>query len=526
MIRTISRSLFVKAPMKTSGIFIFFVILILSTTVRAQTVDELRTAIQSSSDAETKAGLYKRLGDLLVQQDNLDQAADAFSCALALARNNFSPRERLQMAIYMSWADRLDESRDELQKLVTEDPKNLAARTHLARVLSWSGELNGSITQADIVLRESFDHKEALLVKADALQWQGRYLEAIPIYRAILARENDFDARAGLSRSQLALGDRTSAIEGLRSLEPANARQKREITRLSEAIERETRPALDARYNYYTDSDRNHLNRYSLAGSGWLGNQRYGLDYRHTDASDRTQDNRGDDFLVTLYSRLTDRFSAGAGLGFTQLGDGDTSTFPTGSFRVDARLFAGRVGANVTREVLTDTAELIENRIRMTNAGLYITQPITDRLSTYAGYRYKSFSDGNHANELGISTQYAIVLTPRINIGHRFRFLDFHTQTGNGYFDPNNYIANRAFTSFYYEHRLFYTYLEGYLGFETFRRNGFATDNFIHGGSGSIGVTPIRNLAIEVNAEGGNFAAGTTSGFSYFIIGPRVLFKF
>jgi thioredoxin-like negative regulator of GroEL len=512
--------------MKKTGIFIFFILLVCLTTVHAQTVDELRTAIQSSSDAPTKAGLYKRLGDLFVQQDDLEQAADAFSSALALDRSNFSAPERLQMAIYMSWADRINDSKDELQKLLAEDPKNIAARTHLARVLSWSGELNAAISQADIVLRESPDHKEALLVKADALQWQGRYLAAIPIYRQILARDNDFDARAGLSRSLLALGDRTSAIEGLRSLEPANARQKREIARLSEAIERETRPALDARYNYYTDSDRNHLHRYSLAGSGWLGNQRYGLDYRHIEANDRTRDNRGDDFMVSLYSRLTDRFSAGAGLGFTQLGDRGTSTFPTGNFRVDARLFAGRAGANVTREVLTDTAELIENRIRMTNAGLYIAQPLTDRLSTYAGYRYRSFSDGNHANELQLSTQYAIVLTPRINIGHRFRFLDYHKQSGSGYFDPNNYIANRAFTSLYYEHRLFYTYLEGYLGFETFRRNGFATDNFIYGGSGSIGVTPIRNLAIELNTEGGNFSAGTTSGFGYFIIGPRILYKF
>jgi hypothetical protein len=296
---------------------------------------------------------------------------------------------------------------------------------------------------------------------------------------------------------------------------------------LSEAIERETRPALDARYNYYTDSDRNRLDRYSLAGSGWLGNQRYALDYRHTDARDRTRDNRGDDFLVSLYSRLTDRFSAGGGLGFTQLGDGGTSTFPTGNFRLDAKLFAGSAGANVTREVLTDTAELIENRIRMTNVGLYITQPLTDRLSTYAGYRYRSFSDGNHANELQLTTQYAIVLAaPRISIGYRFRFLDFQKQSGSGYFDPNNYIANRAFSSLYYENRYFYTYLEGYIGFETFRRNGFASDNIIHGGSGSIGVTPIRNLAIEVNAEGGNFAAGSASGFTYFIIGPRVLFKF
>src|SRR5690242_12406189 len=102
MISAICRNPFVKVPMKTSGIFIFFVLLIFSTTAWAQTVDELRIAIQSSSDAVTKAGLYKRLGDLLVEQDNLEQAADAFSQALALDRNSFSPRERLQMAIYLS----------------------------------------------------------------------------------------------------------------------------------------------------------------------------------------------------------------------------------------------------------------------------------------------------------------------------------------------------------------------------------------------------------------------------------------
>ena len=31
----------------------------------------------------------------------------------------------------------------------------------------------------------------------------------------------------------------------------------------------------------------------------------------------------------------------------------------------------------------------------------------------------------NHANELQWATQYAVYLTPRIVIGHRFRLLDF-----------------------------------------------------------------------------------------------------
>jgi hypothetical protein len=194
--------------------------------------------------------------------------------------------------------------------------------------------------------------------------------------------------------------------------------------------------------------------------------------------------------------------------------------------RLDARLFSGSAGASVTREGVSDTAELIENRIRMTNVGLYLDQPLTERVSVHAGYNYKDFSDGNHANDLQFTSQYALFLTPRIVIGHRFRLLDFQKQSHSGFFDPNNYIANRAFASAYYENRYFYTYMEGYIGYETFRRNGVASDNVIHGGAGSLGVKPTANLALEVNVEGGNFAAGTASGFSYFIVGPRLVYRF
>ncbi len=213
----------------------------------AQSVDELQKAIQSASDRAAQAKLYKRLGDVLVEQDKLDQAADAFLKALAAGRENFSTNERVQMAVYLSWADRLRESEDELNQLLAQDPKNIAARTHLARVLSWSGELSDAIRQADLVLLYAPDHKEALLVKADALQWQGRYSEAIPIYEKIIARDGDFDARVGARRSKLAVGDRTAAVENLEALKPANARQKRELAKLSDAIDLETRPSVETR---------------------------------------------------------------------------------------------------------------------------------------------------------------------------------------------------------------------------------------------------------------------------------------
>jgi hypothetical protein len=162
----------------------------------------------------------------------------------------------------------------------------------------------------------------------------------------------------------------------------------------------------------------------------------------------------------------------------------------------------------------------------MTNVGLNFVQPVTDRLSFSGNYQYKNFSDSNHANDLQLVTQYAVNLSPRITIGHRFRLLDFEKQSHSGFFDPNDYLANRAFSSIYYENKLFYTYVEAYVGYETFRRNGFASDNIIHGGTSSVGIKPLTNLAIEVNVEGGNFAAGSVAGFNYFIIGPRVLYRF
>ena len=512
--------------MALASIVLISLLVCLPVAASAQSVDELQKAIHSTSDRAAQAKLYKRLGDTLVEQDKLDLAGDAFVKALAASRENFSTNERVQMAVYLSWADRLHESEDELNRILAQDPKNIAARTHLARVLSWSGGLSDAIRQADQVLLDAPDHKEALLVKADALQWQGRYSAAIPIYEKIIARDGDFDARAGLARSRLAVGNRAAAVENLTALKPANARQERELAKVSDAIDRETRPTVETRYSYYQDSDKNRLDRYSLNGNFWLENQKYGLSYRHTDTSDPSRDNRAEDLLFKVYSRLTDRFGAGAGIGFTQLVDRHTSNFPIGHLRVDAKLLGGTAGANLTREVLSDTAELIENRIRMTAVGLYLSQPVTERFSLSGNYNYKSFSDGNHANDLQLVSQYAIYLTPRIVIGHRFRLLDFQKQSRSGFFDPNNYIANRAFSSVYYENQTFYTYLEGYIGYETFRRNGVASDNIIHGGSGSLGVKPTTNLAIEVNVEGGNFAAGSASGFNYFIIGPRFSYRF
>jgi len=126
---------------------------------------------------------------------------------------------------------------------------------------------------------------------------------------------------------------------------------------------------------------------------------------------------------------------------------------------------------------------------------------------------------------LQLVSQYAVYLAPRIVIGHRFRLLDFQKQSHSGYFDPNNILPIALSARFITRIEFFIRNWKA-TSVMTFRRNGVATNNLIHGGSGSLGVKPTTNLAIEVNAEGGNFAAGSVSGFSYLIIGPRLSYRF
>src|SRR5688572_942135 len=131
----------------------------------AQSADPPLKSAQTAPAKDSQARAYKQAGDKLVAQDELERAAESFLKALASGRENFSPAERVQMAIYLSWADRLTESREELTRVLAQDPKNIAARSHLARVLSWSGNLTEAVIQADIVLTDRPDHKDALIVK-------------------------------------------------------------------------------------------------------------------------------------------------------------------------------------------------------------------------------------------------------------------------------------------------------------------------------------------------------------------------
>lgn len=488
----------------------------------SEAIEAYKKAIDESQDKKEKALLHKELGDLFVSKDDYKNAAEEFIKALSLYR--FSEEERLKMAIYISWGDRLDESIAEIKAILSENPKNVEARIHLARVLSWYGGLDEAIGEAEKVLKESPENKDALLVKANSLNWKGDYKTAMPIYKKLLEKGEDFDARLGLTYALLSSGNKKGAQECSRFLQPKYAYQERELKKLNEAMDREKMPNFDIRYSYYKDSDDNRLNRYSLGYGFLLDNWKLDLNYRHTDAQDDTRDKRAEDLSFKVYSKVTESIGIGGGLGLSQVGNGESTNFLTGHIKADINILNGSAGFSLAREAVTDTAQLIENKIRVTNASLYISQKLTDRLSLNGNYSYRDYSDNNNANDFQFSPSYAIYKrNPTINLGYRFRYLNFNRQSGSGYFDPNDFISHQVFVSLYLEREKFYCYFEPHAGHQSFKRNGDRTHDYFGGAYGTFGYKITKKASFEVNAEGGNYALGTAAGFRYYLFGLRLL---
>lgn len=488
----------------------------------SEDVEKLKRTIEALSDAEEKAMLHKQLGDLFVSRDNLKDAADEFVQALALSEK-FPAQVRLQMAVYISWADRYDEALSEIDSILLDDPNYLEARIHRSRVLSWKGNFREAIEDADTVLREAPRNKDAMLVKANSLNWKGDFRAAMPLYMEILSRGEDFDARLGYTYTLIASGDEKAAKKSRSLLIPKYPYQEKELKKLDEALSRVTRPSVDIQYNHYNDSDDNIVNRYSLGYGFRINDWRLDLSYRHTHATSNSRDARADEIFLNIKPSLSGFFRMKGGIGLTQIENGSATNRGRWLLNADMNAFRGIVGINLSSDILTDTAELIENSIRATNVGLYLSQNLTDRLILYAGYDYKDYSDSNFSHNFQIAPRYTLVFgNPNISVGYRFRYSDFSRQSMSGYFDPDNFFSHQIFLPFYFEKGKWYVYLEPFAGHQSFKRYDEKTDEFFAGGYGTIGLNLYSRLYLEFNAEGGDYAGGTAAGFNYYLVGLRL----
>jgi len=482
--------------------------------------------IPSVSQDETKALSlqHKTAGDEWFKKGDMKNAAKEYIEALKLYKN-YEIEDIVTMATRISWGGKLKEAEEILREVLKKEPQNRRAKLQLARVVSWQGRQIEALSLVDSLLKNDPNDEEALLVKANALRFLGRADKSLEIYDQILAKREDFDARLGKAYSYANLRISSKVEENAKLLKPQYPYQKKDIDDLETYRRSLFNPAVFTGFSYFQDTDENEVYTYRLGFETYLKDLRIVGNYFYREGSDNLRTAYSDELTFEIGKRFTQSLWGYVNFGISQAkGDQD---FVVGGAGLNLLVWRGTTGISFNKSVLIDTAELMENGIKISTVNYFIDQVITDRISLYANYNHRWYSDDNQADFVQASIRYKLKFgNPLVILGYRAVYLDFKKQMRNGYFDPDDFWSNQVFLTVYYETPKMYVYLEPFIGHQTFRRNGLWSYDKAYGGTGTLGVKLKENLSVEMSLEGGNYAAGTASGWKYYQTGFLIKYVF
>ena len=339
----------------------------------------------------------------------------------------------------------------------------------------------------------------------------GVFLAAMTLSHAMLGTGDDLHASPGLT---------SALLDHEQEMEAQTSDTQNSITRL-------TKPRLDVRYDFYSDSDGNSSDKYTSMLAAGVRNWDLAAGYKYIKARAPALTQTAEEVFGKATRKITDSLTIGGRIGFDRLGKEQSTFVATGQLTLDATLANSTVNLSVARDALTATAELIDNKIRTTQGRLSLLQPLTERLRLQGTYIYRDFSDRNHADDFQGVFQYRMYgKTPQIDLSYGLRYLNFERQSHHGYFDPEDFFSHQVTCTVYFEWGPAYGYLEAAFGHQSFRRNLRDNRDFFGTGIGTVGVKPTRSLLLELTAEGGNYALGTTAGFIYYALGARLGYLF
>lgn len=477
----------------------------------------------------------KEKGDASLQQNALEQASSYYIQAYKAdtSKHSLSANISRKMALAIAWAKHYDDSIMILQELVRSNPNDDASRTELARVLSWKGDLKGADKQVQTVLNHAPQNKDALKIKADLLRWNGKNREAVKIYQSLLLEENQFDTRIGLAHAYVSLGEFEKAQELLTSTPKTFAYQDKELKELKTRIDKEkncyqkepirheiTLPQI----SYFRDTDSNQATR--LAGSYAF----YGDDftfrtlYQKTWADSDTQKAQADMINFDLSIPFQNNWNVSFGAGMQDL-NGVEKTITHGSLSYNSENYS--LYAGLSKNYMTDTAQLINNRIGVTTYTLAGTYSITDRLIGSANYDHRDYTDNNFANDYLLGLRYRYLLDdPALDFGYRIRYLNYDRQSGGGYFDPENYLSHQFYVSGTKQINCTTITVEPYFGHQSYQRYAVDHNDWFYGGSVLVRQQITSTIHAQFSAEGGNYAMGQVAGYNYYLVSGKLVFSF
>lgn len=142
----------------------------------------------------------RELGNAQAGAKQLTQAAETFRAYLQRSPDN---DVRLQLARVLSWSGQLDEARKTYEELLANQPANFDAALGMAQTTAWQGKTDEAVEQFNVILKQRPGNRDALLGKAQVLSWAGRSDEAIPILEEMrTAAPNDREIASVLESVQ------------------------------------------------------------------------------------------------------------------------------------------------------------------------------------------------------------------------------------------------------------------------------------------------------------------------------------
>lgn len=473
----------------------------------------------SHTSSSEKAMIHKKQGDELFLREDLYSAAKEYLEAWRLSRD-FPKEEVLRMAIRISWANFLKESEQILRELLEKHPEYYEATIHLARVLSWQDKQHEALRTIEKVLSVDPQNYDAMLVKANSLRYLGRPDLSLKLTDHLLVKREDFDVRLSKTYALANLKLPKEAKRNLDFLKPLYPYQEGELRKLKEHLKTTFGPSLSTGISYFQDSDENEVWIKKIGIDAALANYIISINYNHITASDHNYYRTAEELKGSIERRLNDRVLLQGGLNFLKSRD---NIFLTPRLRINTFLHTGDLTLFYDKSILVDSRLLIDNIIRVNSFGFNIAQRLTDFLTIYGFYSYRTYSDNNKANVLNGVLLYKLrPYNPYLAIGLRTTYMDFKRQTQKGYFDPENFWSNQLFVSISQNRENYKLFIEPYVGYQSFERyNKYQTDKIL-GLASSFTYKVLTNLEITVNADGGNYAGGTTTGWKYYQVGLSI----
>lgn len=469
---------------------------------------------------------------------DLDVSADHYRRAVAIEPDDFDAN--LGLARVLSWKRELSGSIDAYRRLRDKHPDDPGVLLGLGQALSWAGRF----AEADAVYAGMEDRKiepiQAHMGRARLRGWQGRLDEAATFWRHVLrADPGNLDARIGLAYVNHWKGLDRTAREQADNLVLDHPGSK-EAKELQEAIRLGLRPHADAEAFRSSDTDSNQVEGATVAWvfmaepqtSVRIAYSTYTAEFRCDNPSFCSApglapgseiDTQAQAVSAGVTSRVVGPITFNARLGAVREDSFDGGSRTVGTLGGYMRWQVGprfAVGTSGGRDVMLDTAPLIDRGIRVDEANGRLEYRFRPAWLLSGSAGVASYSDGNARRTAGAALEWRAPRShPWVSAVFDARYRAFNDDRDNGYFDPLRYDSELVTVAIWDDYRdgRFYWRIEGTYGRQAFTLGAAAPrDDTVQGGSALAGINFAGGrAAFEASYTRSDYALNVANGFTY-----------